>query len=486
MRHRTQRAGGPRPSRLVVLVVAAALLAGAGRAGAGEVLALTLDEAVELALDKGHALGMTEAAEEAARARMWQARAAFLPSVSASGSYTRLDEIPYMDGSQFGNMFAPLIAPFQELHDDGLISDEAMAGLLQGGGSDKIYMGDDDIYSVGVTVTQPIFTGGALWGAKGAAGHGLRAAEFNTVRAKHQTRYNATQAYVMLVQAEAALAVLDDAVAQMKGHLRDLEAMYEEGMILERDIMQARVQMSSVELDRSSMRHTVSLAGASLAFQLGLDPGTVIEATDSLERPVSHARPLEGLVDAALAGRPDLMSMKEGVGAADNAVGIARSEFLPSVVAMGSYKWDRPNREYEPEFYESWSVTIAAQMNVFDWGGRWNRVREARANRLQAERGLAMMEDAVRLEVEAGWQEHDAAVEAVAIADRGVLQARESYRVTEESFKSGTASNSDVLDASTALRSAEMDRVAALARLRLAEAGLDLATGVVGEREGTR
>jgi outer membrane protein TolC len=146
-------------------------------------------------------------------------------------------------------------------------------------------------------------------------------------------------------------------------------------------------------------------------------------------------------------------------------------------VAVGNYNWDRPNRQYEPEFYESWSVTLAASMNVFDWGGRWNRVREARATFTQAERGLAMMEDAVRLEVEAGWQEHEAALEAVDIAARGVMQARESYRVTEESFKSGMASNSDVLDASTALRSAEMDMVAALGRLRLAEAGLDLVAG---------
>ena len=57
---------------------------------------------------------------------------------------------------------------------------------------------------------------------------------------------------------------------------------------------------------------------------------------------------------------------------------------------------------------------------------------------------------------------------------------------TQESFKSGAASNSDLLDASTALRTAEMNRVAALGRLRLAEAGFDLAAGVVSEREGTR
>jgi outer membrane protein TolC len=378
-------------------------------------------------------------------------------------------------------MFAPLMVPFEYLVEQGYLDPSTLEGLAGDTGSDKIYLGDDDIYSVGVTVTQPIFTGGALMSASGAAGHGLRAAEYNKARVEHETRYNATQAYVMLVQANAALAVLDGAVVQMQSHLDDLEAMYREGMILERDIMQARVQMSAIELERNSTAHAVNLAGATLAFRLGLDPGSRVEAVDALERPLGGPADLEILMGEALSDRPDLMSMRESVGATDNVVGMARSEFFPSVVAMGSYNWDRPNREYEPEFYDHWSVTIAAQMNVFDWGGRWNRVREAKATRLQAERGLQMMEDAVRLEVEAGWSEHDAALKAVDIASRGVEQARESYRVTEESFKSGTASNSDVLDASPALRTAEMNRVAALARLRLAEAGLDLVTGVVSE-----
>ena len=458
----------------------------------GDPLRLTLDEAIAIALESGHELGMIEAAEEAARARNSQARSAFLPAVTASASYTRLDEKPYMDASGFGQMFAPMMVPFEYLVEQGYLDPSTLEGLAGDTGSDKIYMGDDDIYSVGVTVTQPLFTGGALLSAKAAAGHGLRAAEYNTLRAEHQTRYNATQAYVMLVQANAALAVMDGAVAQMQSHLDNLEAMYTEGMILERDIMAARVQMSAIELDRNSTSHAVSLSRAALAFSLGLEPGTRIEAVDSLARPAASAEAtglepeLDALMGTALTERPDLMSMVESVGAADNVVGMARSEFFPQVVAMGSYNWDRPNREYDPEFYDHWSVTIAAQMNVFDWGGRWNRVREAKATRLQAERGLKMMEDAVRLEVEASWQEHDAAFSAVDIATRGVAQARESYRVTEESFKSGFASNSDVLDASTALRTAEMNRIAALARLRLAEAGLDLAAGVVGEREETR
>ena len=450
-------------------------------AWSGEPLRLTLDDAIAVALERGHELGMAEAAEEAARARVAQSRSAFLPAVSASASYTKLDEIPYMDGSQFGDMFAPLMAPFEYLVEQGYLDPSTLEGLAGDTGASKIYMGDDDIYSVGVTVTQPIFTGGALLSARGAAAHGLRAAEYNTTRTEHETRYNVTRAYVMLVQTNAALGVMEDAVAQMQGHINDLEVMYQEGMLLERDIMQARVEMSAIELDRNTARHGVRLAGATLAFRMGLEPGTQVEAIDTLDRSLAASSELSELLVTAMDERPDLMAMMESVGAAGNLVGVARSEFFPRIVAMGSYNWDRPDREYQPDFYDHWSVTIAAQMNVFDWGGRWNRVREAKSSRVQVERGLELMESAVCLEVEQSWQSYDEALEAIDIAERGIEQARESFRVTRESFQSGVASNSDVLDASTALRTAEMNGVAALARLRLAEAGLDLAAGVVSE-----
>ena len=462
----------------------------AGSAGSS-VLRLTLDEAIMIALDHGREIGIAEASEAAARTRVGQTRSAFLPAVSAVASYTRLDEVPYMDASGFSSMFDPLMEPFGYLVEEGYLDPATLEGLSGDGESGRIPMGDDDIYSVGVTVTQPLFTGGAILSAHGVAGHGLRAAECNTRRTEHETRYNVTEAYVLLVQTDAALAVTDDAVAQMQSHLDDLEAMFEVGMLLERDIMQARVQMSEIELSRNAARHGVRLARAALAFRLGVEPGTRVEALDALDRPDRTKGDfgkgeLDDLVLTALTERPDLKSMTENVGAADNAVGIARAEFFPQIVATGTYSWDRPNREYEPEFYDHWSVTIAARMNVFDWGGRWNRVGEAKALRLQAERGLDLMESAIRLEVEQSWLEHDEALEAVDIAGRGVAQARESFRVTQESFRSGIASNSEVLDASTALRTAEMNRIRALARLRLAEAGLDLVAGIVSDREETR
>jgi outer membrane protein TolC len=211
---------------------------------------------------------------------------------------------------------------------------------------------------------------------------------------------------------------------------------------------------------------------------MGLPVDTEIVASDRLSGAALPSAQPAGWIETALANRPDLMAMSETARAAGNAVSLARSGYFPQLALIGNYNWDRPNREYEPEFYDHWSVTVALQMNVFDWGLTGNRVREAKSVRTRAENGLALLEEAVRLEVRQALLEHDEARQAAEIAEAGVAQARESMRITRESFRSGVATNSQVLDAQTAETAAEMSRLAALARLRLAEAKLELAAGI--------
>jgi outer membrane protein len=88
--------------------------------------------------------------------------------------------------------------------------------------------------------------------------------------------------------------------------------------------------------------------------------------------------------------------------------------------------------------------------------------------------------------VRRAYLEREEALNAAMIAEAGLEQARESMRIVRESFRSEVATNSDVLSAQTALTKAMMNRTGALARLTLAEAGLELAAGVAGAVEETR
>ncbi|MBC8450819.1 hypothetical protein H8D73_01245, partial [bacterium] len=75
---------------LLVVAVAVVSLAGVPAVSAAP-LVLTLDEAIGIALGESRVIAIADVHEEAARARVAQVRAQFLPSISASASYTRLD-----------------------------------------------------------------------------------------------------------------------------------------------------------------------------------------------------------------------------------------------------------------------------------------------------------------------------------------------------------------------------------------------------------
>ncbi|MBN2564210.1 MAG: TolC family protein [Candidatus Eisenbacteria bacterium] len=484
----TTISAGGRPATLHILFTAACTVLAAlsmTSNAVADALPLTLDEAQELAVENSDALAMARAGAEAARARLAQATAGFFPAIAASATYTRLDEAPYMDISAFGGVPGTIAAGPDYLSELATQAPAAPDGR-QDGTSTRIYLGSENIYSIGLSATQPIFTGGALLSARGAAKHGARAGELSARRAEQTLRYNVTQAYVGLVQARAALAVMNDMEAQMRQHLADAEAMYEQGMLLESDLLSARVRMSQVELDQSRAEHLVKLAGAGLAFVIGIDIDTEIEPVDGLDDPFPTVADLGALTRRALESRPDLLAAREMAGAADNAVSLARSDYFPKLAVVGNYNWDRPNRRYEPEFYSHWSWTLALQMNVLDWGHTWNRVREARAGLDQAERSRDMLEESVRLDVRRSQLALDEAVTAVVIAGSGLSQARESMRVVREGFRNGTATNTDVLAAQTALTSAEMNHITSLAQLKTAEAGLELATGMISKPEETR
>lgn len=460
----------------VAALVAAGLLLGAAPAPA-ETVSLTLDEAIALALENNDELAIARAGADAAGARLTQARSGYFPKLSASGSYTKLDEAPYMDASQFGNMFEPLMEPFLYLVAQGYLDPATLEGLSGTGGDGKIYLGDDDIYSLGLSVQQPLFTGGAVLSAHGAARHAAEAGRLNAERAEDKVRYDAAEAYLALVASRAGLDVTEDMLVQMESHLSDVEALHEAGMVLQSELMLARVRMSEIELDRNRAEHLVKLAQASLAFITGLDMDTLIDPAEDLEGGPATGGDLPTLTRSAVSRRPDLAAMNEMVGAADNGVTLARSGYFPQLVFVGNYNWDRPNREYEPEFYDHWSATLALRVNVFNWGETAGKVSEARAAHTQASRARDMFEDAVRLEVKRSYLAREEEIEGLAIAEEVLAQAEEAMRIARESFRNGLSTNSDVLEAQTALAGAEMSRIRALTGLRLAEARLALATG---------
>lgn len=423
---------------------------------AGSAMELTLEESVRIALKKSKVLTMAQEKVEESKARIGEARAGFLPRIGSKASYTRLDVAPYMSMANF-----------------------AIPGAPPGTIPDKIEIGDDDIYNVAVSAQQPLFTGGKILSGYRMATYGAEAEALNYRRSESEVILHATEAYYGVLKAREFRKVSEQAVAQMEAHVRDLENMYQVGMIAENDLLKAKVQRSNVKLMRIRATNAVRMARTAFCSVLGIPLDTEVALKAKLEYQPSEPVALDEAIRKALKERPEVKAMDYSLKIGEKAVTISKAGWLPNVALIGNYNYKRPDRENEKKWYGSWDVTVAAEMNVFDWGATHYQTAQAKHRLRRMREGFGQLQDGITLEVTQSVLALQEAREKVAATQENSAQAEENYRVTHEKFKQGMATNTDLLDANTTWTQAKMETVQALADHYVAEAKLEKAMGIM-------
>jgi len=426
----------------------------ASPSGAHSQLRLTLQESIQIALRKSKVLAAAREKLKEAEAKRGEARAKLLPQISNSSTYTRLDVAPYMSLSKF---------PFP----------------MPPGTPSRIPMGDRNIYSVVTSVQQPLFTGFRLLNSYEIAQYGVQAQRFDLQKTRAEVIFNVENAYWGVVKAQQFEAVSEQAVKQMEAHVKDLENMYQVGMVAQNDLLRAKVQLSNTKLMRIKAANAIQMAKAAFCSALGIALNTDFVLDAQLKyRPGSEIT-LEEAKQMALRERPEVKAMQYNLKIAQKAVALSRSQWLPNLVLIGNYNYKRPNRENEKKWYRSWDVTLALQMNIWDWGSIHYQTSQAQHRLRQAKEGFEQLKDGIILEVTQSYLALHEAAEKVTVSEENVAQAQENYRVTEERFKQGMATNTDVLDANTLLTQAKMDHIQALADYNIARARLKKAIGIL-------
>jgi outer membrane protein TolC len=158
-------------------------------------------------------------------------------------------------------------------------------------------------------------------------------------------------------------------------------------------------------------------------------------------------------------------------------VAVERGGLLPNLALIGNYNFKRPNRRYQPEFYSSWDVNLAVQMNIFSWGETINRISQAKARLQQSEAGLDQLRDQLALQATQAYYSLQEAKERIDVTGINREQAEENYRVTHAKFREGLVTNTELLDAQTALTQAQIQRIEALVNYQIARGNVEMLMG---------
>ncbi len=422
----------------------------------GGEISLTLKDAISMALSNNHNIKSLEklitAQKEVKRARFSE----FLPKFTTTYTYTHLKDKP--------------IAIFHY--------------TMPGKGEVPIQtpLGERDKYEWEVKLTQPIFTGFALYSRYKLASLGIdekklnkEIAELDLVRAVKVTYYG-------ILYAEDILKSADEEVKHLSSHERDAENLYREGMIPYNDLLKSKVALASSIQRREEKRSDLEYRISRLATLLGLNVNTMIKpltkVKDNIPPPPER---LEPLIEEALSSRPEIREVRLRLKMSDYSVKLAKSDYFPKAYFVSGYKHSGYNdwRGIKNKFGRSREKYLGIQIkwNFFEWGKTRSLVKSESLKRASLTETLKNLEDQVALEVKEAYLNLKVAWKNIKTAKEALSQAKENYRITDMQYKNNLTTSTEVLDARSYLTEAETNYYGAIYGYMIAFSNLERSIG---------
>ncbi len=412
-----------------------------GEAGKGT---LTLKESIGIALQKSPTLQSAQSAIKEAEYRRRAAFSDFLPQVNTQYSYTRLDKAAFVN-----------------------ISGSALT------------TGTTDNYNWSTSVSQPVFTGGALINSYLLAKIGVDSAKVTVEQTMRDLVLQVKVAYYTVLTAEKGVEVAQQAVQQVESHYTVAKAFFEVGITAKNDVLQVEVQLAQTRQNLISAEHNLEVARAVFNTLMRRNINEPVRLGETLEYTPMTIN-MDALYGEALRERPEIRLSDLGIQSAKKEVGIAASKLFPQLSIVYTYERQGDEPQVEGSRFvrmHDWNVMGVAQWTVWDWGKTWWGIGESKARVFQAECALQQVKDSVILEVQAAALKVTEARKNIQVAETAVSQAEEDARINEERFKGQVATTTDVLDSLTRLTQARTNYYSALSDYNVAKARLQRTIG---------
>ena len=405
---------------------------------------LTLEESIQLALDRNLEVQVAKEEVRFALERKNEARTSFLPKFSADYSYRRPSETQTTIGG----------VTFQNV--------------------------DRNQFALTGTVQQPIFTGLEILSTYQLSEMGLDVAKIQLQRTRLNLILAVKQAYFEILRAEKIRQVEEQSVLQLKEGVRVAQNFVQVGMRPKVDVLDAETRLGESELALIVAINDIGVAKARFNTVLRQAIDTPVAVVDILSTQ-SYKRSYESTQQIALQHRPELLEANKNVDIAEKEVTLVKSDYYPDIDVSANYYrlGDTPDVNGSAVTdRERWDVIAAARWTFFEWGKTRYATNQQRTRLRQSKETREQIKDGILLEVKTAYLAVQAAEKGIRVAAKSVESAEENFRISQERYKEQVATATETLDAQTRLTRARTNYTNALVIFNLARAELVRAMGL--------
>jgi outer membrane protein len=440
--------------KFVLLFFSFLLLSGPSAGSAQETApVMTLDEAKRLVLERNLGLKSAQAEVLGARVLTQSQYTDFFPKLSAEARYSRAGDLQRIQIPAGKFSASPPFPPTDV---------DVTTGALTN-------------YNLRLSLEQPLFTGGAIYYAYRTAKLGSVSADLGFQQAVQDLLLRVELMYWDILKTERLQEVSELQVSDLKEHLRVVQASYGAGSVPYNEVLKTTVNLAEAEQRFLTARNNAGLARMAMNNLLRQDLAAPMTVVDSKTEDVTELPAYNGALQTAREHRLELAAGRTQVETMRVRESLARSDYYPKLSAVLNYSRAKETTAVIPE---NWEVLGVLRWTFWEWGKTNREVEQTRIRLRQSEDDLQSLEDRIALEVREQHLRAQEMKEKIAVAQTAVQQAEENYRITEERFKAGVTTNTEVLDAESLLVSARANHTNAVYDFKAATARLHRAMGL--------
>jgi outer membrane protein len=402
----------------------------------------SMSGALSLAYQNNPDLNQQRAGTRAVDETVPQAKASFLPTITATGSYG----YNYFEERQSGTLAS------------------SVSGVTTGTPGATTHFGTGP-GTVGMTITQTLFNGNRNVNSVRLAISNVLGSRENLRNGEETILLSAATAYMNVLRDTAILDLRKNNVIVLEEQLRQTRDRFTVGEVTVTDVAQAESSLATGRSDYFAAQANLATSIANYRQIIGVEPGR-LQPARTIEAMLPRSLPLA--IDLALAEHPAVQAALHQVDTAELQVKIQEGALYPTLNAVATAQDNYQYQGIPGLKVFNGSILAQLQVPIYTGGLVDAEVRQAKELLSQARLQADLQRVNVRAQVVSAWGQLEAARAAIRSNEAAVKAAEVALAGVREEAKVGQRTTFDVLfqqqtllNARVSLVTAQRDRVVA-------------------------
>ena len=294
----------------------------------------------------------------------------------------------------------------------------------------------DQTYGHNVTLTQPIYTGGAVKTGIEIGKEALSLNELNLDKIKKDTILSTVQAYIDVYDAQSALRVLEKSREALSKNYEIQKEKYSLRMVTKPEFIEAERSLKAIEASIIEQKSNIEI----VPFSVEENFTKKVVLKDDLAKLISQNTEYQmALKQKEISGKT---------------INLKRADLKPTVAGVVTYGTSNRTKISDLAKEKSYNGTVGLNMSwdIFDWGAKKYEVQKAQKEyeikEIEAEQAL----DSLKVNMKKVYYQLQALEKSLEAKRIAVEKAEEVYELEQERYNYNLITMKNLLDAETNLR----------------------------------